>query len=134
MKRVEIKHRWNGNVLYSTEVADDCENPLREAVLRAIAAIGDQVSAACWAGYHAAPHAVLSESLRCTGVGTFEGVVERCRCDCHGYRHLQVVTANGWRAHRKAEERRDRLSRFVGLLLVAVLAALALAAAAWGRR
>mgnify|MGYP001563390577 CR=1 FL=1 len=34
--KIEIKHRWNGNILYGCEVYDDAEHPLRECVVRAV--------------------------------------------------------------------------------------------------
>jgi hypothetical protein len=37
MTPITIRHRWNGNVLYSTEVADDDPHPMRTALERAVA-------------------------------------------------------------------------------------------------
>jgi hypothetical protein len=45
MKKIEIKHRWNDNVLFTYGVADDCAYPVREAVVAAIAARADLAGA-----------------------------------------------------------------------------------------
>lgn len=43
---VELKHRWTGCVLYSCEVEDTCEHPIREAVERVVAELRKEGRAA----------------------------------------------------------------------------------------